>query len=215
VSPASSRLPVRMSRSLIIVAIIAMATPGASAHGSGAWSDPGHTKEGKDHAGVRYIAESPPHVLTMVGSDDGSSWWSLKGWCDGDDMTNIHFDFSPKGGPKDLVGKWIRHEDSSLAICWPDGNCWTSIGDPPADAKFGPVSKFTENKDSNVPTPLEADRCSVRYGTLISAQDACTVNANCAAVVKDNGIECNGKAMEYELRSGNKYVNSGTTSWLK
>ena len=69
---------VYMSRTLVIAAIAAVAMPGASAHGSGAWLDTHHTKEGKDHAGVRYISESPPHVLTMVGSDDGATWWTLK-----------------------------------------------------------------------------------------------------------------------------------------
>jgi len=213
-----------MSRTLVIAAIAAVAMPGASAHGSGAWLDTHHTKEGKDHAGVRYISESPPHVLTMVGSDDGATWWTLKGWCDGDGMTNIHFDFSPKGGPKDIAGKWIHHEDGTLVICWSDGNCWKSIGDLPADAKFGAVTKYKENKDQNVPNPLTAERCSIRYSTLLAAQDACTTTPECVAVVKDNGIACGaetpmekkfGEKLLYELRSGNMYSNAGTTAWLK
>ena len=28
---------------------------------------------------LRYIAEFPPHNLTVVGSDDGHSWWSARG----------------------------------------------------------------------------------------------------------------------------------------
>ena len=38
-------------------------------------------------------------------------------------MTSIHFDFSPKGGPADLVGKWAPAPARS--ITWPDGNAWT------------------------------------------------------------------------------------------
>ena len=30
----------------------------------------------------------------------------------------LHFDFSPKGGPADLVGKWSK---TGLVIAWPDG----------------------------------------------------------------------------------------------
>ena len=71
-----------------------------AAHGSGAWLDPAHANPSNPLAGMRYIAEAPPHVLTMVGSDDGSNWWSLKGYCDTPDewapMTAIHFDFSAK-----------------------------------------------------------------------------------------------------------------------
>ena len=104
---------------------------GASAHGSGAWADPGHTSPDNPLAGMRYISEVQ-HKLTMVGTDDGSSWWSLTGYCTspetGPPMTLIHFDFSPKGGPANLVGTWAKMEDGVITLTWPDGNAWTMVG---------------------------------------------------------------------------------------
>eukprot|EP00960_Hanusia_phi_P055557 763001-Hanusia_phi.AAC.8 len=48
------------------------------------------------------------HILTQpVGKVDGK---------------NIFVDFSPKGGPKDLLGKWEND-----GIRWPDSNKWTKI----------------------------------------------------------------------------------------
>lgn len=52
---------------------------------------------------------------------DGRAW-KLEGSIKGD---SIFVDFSPKGGPKDLEGKW----DGS-GIRWPDGNKWSSTGEP-------------------------------------------------------------------------------------
>ena len=46
---------------------------------------------------MRYIAEGPPHVLTMIGSDDGTTWWTLTGKCEGEGMGTLTFDFSSKG----------------------------------------------------------------------------------------------------------------------
>ena len=94
------------------------------AHGSGAWKDPHHMNTGVPFAGMRYVSESPPHILTLVGSNDGSKWFTLKGFCTGDDMTSIHFDFSPLGGPSELVAKWVKHSDNSVTLNFADGNSW-------------------------------------------------------------------------------------------
>lgn len=80
-----------MCRHVLALACIA----GAAAHGSGSWKDPHHAKEGSPFAGMRYVAEET-HKLTMVGSDDGKTWWTVKGWCDGPGMTHVHYDFSSK-----------------------------------------------------------------------------------------------------------------------
>jgi hypothetical protein len=49
--------------------------------------------------------------------------WKLSGRVEGE---SIYVDFSPKGGPKDLVGKW---EDAApQGIRWPDSNKWTRVG---------------------------------------------------------------------------------------
>lgn len=119
-----------MLRNLRLLAVVAS----VAAHGSGAWKDPKHFVSDDSLAGMRYVSEDT-HVLTMVGSDDGKAWWSLKGWCTGDDMTTIHFDFSPKGGPKGLAGKYARGEDGKVTLTWPDGNAWELMAET-ADSGF-------------------------------------------------------------------------------
>lgn len=59
------------------------------------------------------------------GCESGSTTksWKLSGRVEGE---SIYVDFSPKGGPKDLVGKW---EDAApQGIRWPDSNKWTRVG---------------------------------------------------------------------------------------
>jgi hypothetical protein len=69
--------------------------------------------------------------LTMVGSDDGASWFTVTGWYDPDDDVHLHFDFSAKGGLDDVVGKWAKHGDSyaqgEVMIHWGDGNHWQQL----------------------------------------------------------------------------------------
>ena len=112
----------------------AIAAPDGVDDHVGIFRDPNHFVSPKSWAGLRFIAEFPPHELRMVGSDDGNvrGMWFLAGTCTGADMSAIHFDFSPKGGPADLTGKWRPAPDSS--ITWPDGNAWTKVGAPTAAA---------------------------------------------------------------------------------
>ena len=72
----------------------------------GVFVDSHHFQGLSSWAGLRFIAEDPAHLLNMIGSDDGTSFWSLGGFCTGAHMTSIHFDFSPKGGPAKLIGTW-------------------------------------------------------------------------------------------------------------
>lgn len=63
-------------------------------------------------------------VVTIIGSDnlDGSKQWVLKAK---EDAPGVMFvDFSPKGGPSDLLGVYNEKAD---AIKWPDGNSWKKI----------------------------------------------------------------------------------------
>ena len=63
-------------------------------------------------------------VVTIIGSDniDGSKQWVLKAK---EDAPGVMFvDFSPKGGPPDLLGVYNEKAD---AIKWPDGNSWSKI----------------------------------------------------------------------------------------
>ena len=73
-----------------------------------------------------FLAEFPAHTLKMVGNDGGDAtpggWWYLEGSCSGDGMTEIHFDFSPKGGPADLLGAWAAAPARTEAR-------WRSVGD--------------------------------------------------------------------------------------
>jgi hypothetical protein len=72
-------------------------------------------------------------MATVSGTDgtpgcpaDGSGRkWSLVGSVNND---KIFVDFSPKGGPKDLEGKW--ESEPVPGIRWPDGNLWSSKVSP-------------------------------------------------------------------------------------
>lgn len=122
---------------------------GTSAHGAGAWKDPNHYVDDNSLAGLRFISEGPPHQLTIVGTDDGKTWWALSGSCangeDGSIMTEITIDFSPKGGPANAKGTWagagqkgdyslktdhLFAHDEPESITFPDGNKWTAMKTP-------------------------------------------------------------------------------------
>ena len=62
--------------------------------------------------------------VTILGSDktDGSAPWTLK--AKEDYPGTIFVDFSPKGGPKDLLGVW---DEKKIGIEWPDGNLWKKM----------------------------------------------------------------------------------------
>jgi len=108
------------ARLLALVAFVA----GVDAHGPGVWRDPGHYVSDSSLAGLRFIAEIN-HNLMMIGTEDGANWWYLKGFCSGPGMTQITFDFSPKGGPSKLTGTWST-DGETQTIVWPDGNAWTT-----------------------------------------------------------------------------------------
>lgn len=83
----------------------------------GQYDDPNHpgclrkiTVKGKD--------------VSILGSDeiDGSKQWSLR--ATEDYPGTIFVDFSPKGGPSNLLGVYNEKAD---AIKWPDGNSWSKI----------------------------------------------------------------------------------------
>ena len=58
-----------MRLALRLVLLLAIAAH-AMGKGAGAWLDAHHYKPGS-FAGLRFIAEDPPHVLNVVGTDDG------------------------------------------------------------------------------------------------------------------------------------------------
>merc|ERR1719420_1636514 len=77
-------------------------------------------------AGVRMITcrlgDTPSEQLTLVGSDDGQSWWTVHGKLSGN---SVEVDFSPLGGPTSVTGAYANGK-----ITWPDGNVFTkqSVG---------------------------------------------------------------------------------------
>ena len=94
----------------------------------GVYVDPAHCTGTGSWAGMRTIAEDPPHVLTMIGSDDGDAWWKIEGSCSGADMSRLTFDFSSKGGPSDLQGNATDFADGTSAILWDDVHCLEGLG---------------------------------------------------------------------------------------
>lgn len=145
----------RAHASLLPVLLVASASLTA-AHGSGAWRDPNHFDEGVPFAGTRYIAEVS-HKLTVVGTDDGKTWWTVKGWCEGVGMKDIHIDFSPKGGPADAAAKWAKDANGAVTLTFGDGNAWQLI----------------------MPT---SDSVNVPPGSLVSQTPAATLRPNASGL---------------------------------
>ena len=93
------------ARSLLLLLVACTWSPASgSVPHHGCYLDKNHYAGPTSWAGLRFIAEGPPHTLKMVGSDDGVKWWTLVGTCSGSKMEKITFDFSSKGGPAALVG---------------------------------------------------------------------------------------------------------------
>ena len=116
-------------------ALLLLLTPCVTGHGSGVWTDPKHYRA-DSLAGLRVISESPSHVLNVLGTDDGTTWWSAKGACSGQSMTQISLDLSPKGGPIDVKGTWAPTDDGGQRIIFADGNAWSLLMRPtPAFAR--------------------------------------------------------------------------------
>ena len=114
-----------MPRLLLLASLAAS----AAAHGSGVWKDPNHYISDSSLAGLRFVSEFPPHVLNLVGTDDGKTWWALSGTCSGPAMTEINIDFSPKGGPGAVTGTWAK-SGGVESITFPDGNTWVLAEKP-------------------------------------------------------------------------------------
>ena len=90
----------------------------------GLYIDPHHYDGGRELRGMRMVsdrigmAEATKH-LTMLGTDNGSVFWTLHGAMDGGDSEGcpLYADFTPKGGP--LLGGNFYHEQN--VIKWQTG----------------------------------------------------------------------------------------------
>eukprot|EP00746_Dinoflagellata_sp_MGD_P165550 gnl/MRDRNA2_/MRDRNA2_94884_c0_seq1.p1 gnl/MRDRNA2_/MRDRNA2_94884_c0~~gnl/MRDRNA2_/MRDRNA2_94884_c0_seq1.p1 ORF type:complete len:290 (-),score=50.02 gnl/MRDRNA2_/MRDRNA2_94884_c0_seq1:201-1070(-) len=93
----------------------------------GFYTDPNHFHESDmSWAGTRYVSQKEGNELstqiTIVGSDDGTTFYALAGVSLGEIEMTV--DFSPKNGPKDLSATF---EPTGGAIHWPDGNVWSRV----------------------------------------------------------------------------------------
>ncbi len=81
----------------------------------GKYSDPNHPK------GYRLVTVTDSGDLKIEGNDSSTTGvqWTLVGKMNGEDLV---IDFSPKGGPKDLPGKFVGD-----GITFPDGNKWPQL----------------------------------------------------------------------------------------
>jgi hypothetical protein len=111
------------------------ARTGLSSKFTGEYSDPMHpgckrsikvTGNAMDSAGRK--SRKPAAVIKGTDNEDGGACengegesWRLMATLS-EDQSTIKVDFSPKGGPKDVVGKW-----SDNGIVFPDGNKWSKV----------------------------------------------------------------------------------------
>jgi len=95
----------------------------------GYFRDPKHYKEGS-FAGSRFVTsetgDKEGKDITLIGSDDGETFWTIHGEA-AQTRCAINVDFSPKGGPAVLSGKY---EPETLAIVWSDNNYWDQLKIP-------------------------------------------------------------------------------------
>merc|ERR1719163_2109318 len=111
------------------------ARTGLSSKFTGDYVDPMHpgckrsikvTGNAMDSAGRK--SRKPAAVNKGTDNEDGGACengegesWRLMATLS-EDQSTIKVDFSPKGGPKDVVGKW-----SDNGIVFPDGNKWSKV----------------------------------------------------------------------------------------
>lgn len=112
------------------------ARTGLSSKFTGEYTDPMHpgcqrsikvTGNNMDPSGRK--SRKPAAVIKGTDTEDGSACeagaeaesWRLTAVLS-EDQSKIFVDFSPKGGPKDVVGKW---QDGG--IVFPDGNKWSKV----------------------------------------------------------------------------------------
>ena len=106
-----------VSAAIMVAPVAADAAPFA-----GSYADP-------KHPNCKRVIEIGKGNTALVSGTDGSPEcpadgsgrvWNIEGKINNDE---IFIDFSPKGGPKDLIGKW--EETAPAGIRFPDGNKWT------------------------------------------------------------------------------------------
>ena len=140
----------------LVAALSSLLVASVAGHGSGAWKDPNHFDPTIPFAGTRYIAEVT-HKLTVVGTDDGKTWWTIAGYCEGPGMTSMHFDFSPKGGPADASAVWAKDAAGKVTMTFGDGNAWELLAETSDSAGVPPAASVVAAK------PAAGSSANVNY----------------------------------------------------
>lgn len=97
----------------------------------GLYADP-HYYRGSGLAGTIMIADgSAEGKIAAVGTDDGVAFWAIRGAIVDRAAGIFTMDFSPKGGPAELSG---RYEKAEGAIAWADKSRWTALSEAPTTA---------------------------------------------------------------------------------
>mmetsp|Transcript_107705 Transcript_107705/g.231885 ORF Transcript_107705/g.231885 Transcript_107705/m.231885 type:complete len:296 (-) Transcript_107705:42-929(-) len=96
----------------------------------GFYVDPNHYRKGT-FAGTRMLSmregDKISDAITLVGSDDGEAFWTLRGRVTDPAKGEFVIDFSPKGGPAGLRGTFSQDR-----LTFADGNSWTRQAAPEA-----------------------------------------------------------------------------------
>eukprot|EP00746_Dinoflagellata_sp_MGD_P163413 gnl/MRDRNA2_/MRDRNA2_91436_c0_seq1.p1 gnl/MRDRNA2_/MRDRNA2_91436_c0~~gnl/MRDRNA2_/MRDRNA2_91436_c0_seq1.p1 ORF type:complete len:242 (+),score=31.42 gnl/MRDRNA2_/MRDRNA2_91436_c0_seq1:71-796(+) len=128
---------------------VAPLLPGKSTSDIGGfYTDPNHYKPG-GFAGTRMVSDSYGNkeggVLRVMGSDDGTHFWTVFGHYQDKTEGKFGVDFSPKGGPADLAGTF---DQMKQRLVWPDGNSWTKVS-----AARGDSAAWCACYNREAPTP--------------------------------------------------------------
>jgi hypothetical protein len=109
--------------------LITSLAPQSNCDFGGYFRDPMHFKEGS-FAGSRFATsragDKESNDITIIGSDDGKTFWTIHGK-QSVIRCSLIIDFSPKGGPSNLEGKY---EKNTRAIVWADNNYWDQLNIP-------------------------------------------------------------------------------------
>jgi aflatoxin B1 aldehyde reductase len=115
---------------------------------NGFYSDANHPD------GFRKLTVNGDSTITIEGNDNGGAAsgveWTLTGSV-GEEANTILIDFSPKGGPKDLIGKF----DGS-GIVFPDGNRWPQMPCPSVSVVLGTMTIPNQTDKDNGAKMIES-----------------------------------------------------------
>ena len=90
-------------------------------------------------------------------TDDGKTWWTIAGYCEGPGMTSMHFDFSPKGGPADASAVWAKDAAGKVTMTFGDGNAWELLAETSDSAGVPPAASLVAAK------PAAGSSANVNY----------------------------------------------------